>query len=190
MLKKLLKNRDDERASLPAVMGASILIAATASLLAAFAISASRNSEVSISKTNLNSAITSCESTLKSLTTKTYYQDAQSGKSNLLVLTPNPSPNPNNMSLVDFAIQKCNYDSIKTQVRVLAAQNYTPNGANAPDRVQVTLQATYTGTTTETLQEVSFLPYPTLDPAQKVTASSYISGFDANGNAIWVNLSQ
>lgn len=185
-----INNARNEEGSLPAIMGAAILISATAVLLGAFAIATTRNSEVSISKTSLNAAVSNCETTLSSSVQKTFYQDVDSGKSNLLNMGAGDTTATTNLSLKNQAEKYCNYDAIKTTVRVIAAQQYIPSDSTKPDSIKVTFKAEYKGANTTTVTQVRYLKYPVLASAQKVAADSFISSYDAEGNAVWVNLSE
>jgi hypothetical protein len=189
---------DDERASLPAVMGAAILISATALLLGAFAVASTRNAEVSTSKTSMNAAITNCERTLNTTVQTTFPQDTigTSPKSNLLSTADQDSTVTTNLNLKTLAERSCNYPGIKTQVRIafdnasIAPTNYLANGSTIPNSVRVTFRATYQGFSTSTVDQVRYLKYPDLAAAQKVTSNSYISSYDSDGNAVWVNLTE
>jgi len=185
-----INNARNEEGSLPAIMGAAILISATAVLLGAFAIATTRNSEVSISKTSLNAAVSNCETTLSSSVQKTFYQDVNSGKSNLLDMGAGDATATTNLSLKNQAEKYCNYDAIKTTVRVTAVQQYVPSDSTTPDSIKVTFKAEYKGANTTTVTQVRYLKYPVLASAQKVAADSFISSYDAEGNAVWVNLSE
>jgi hypothetical protein len=185
-----INNARNEEGSLPAIMGAAILISATAVLLGAFAIATTRNSEVSISKTSLNAAVSNCETTLSSSVQKTFYQDVNSGKSNLLDMGVGDTTATTNLSLKNQAEKYCNYDAIKTTVRVTAAQQYVPSDSTTPNSIKVTFKAEYKGANTTTVTQVRYLKYPVLASAQKVAADSFISSYDAEGNAVWVNLSE
>jgi hypothetical protein len=189
-LKLRMQSRLDERGSLPAIMGAAILISATAILLGAFAVATNRNAEVSISKTSLNAAISNCENTLDSTIQTTFWQDVVAGRSNLLNSTSSGTSTNADKSLYDLATQQCNYPTIATTVKVLSAVNYTPSGATIPDSVKVTFQATYNGVNTTTSTQVRYLKYAEQPPNQKVSSNSYIASFDDDGNAVWVNLAQ
>lgn len=186
-----IRNLFNEEGSLPAIMGAAILISATSILLASFAVATSRNAEVSISKTSLNAAVTNCEVTLSSTVAKTFYQDTESNRSNLLHILPEGTAETSgnsDLSLQALAVSTCNYPDIRTTVRVLAAANFTPTNSTAPDSVKVTFQATYTGVNNATVQQVRYLKYAVQRAEQTITKDSYIASFDEYGNAVWVNL--
>lgn len=186
-----IKNLFNEEGSLPAIMGAAILISATSILLGSFAIATSRNAEVSISKTSLNAALSNCETSLSSTVAKTFYQDTVSDRSNLLHILPagaTETSGNSDVSLQDLAVANCNYSTIRTTVRVLAAENFTPSDATVPDSVKVTFQAAYTGVNNTSIQQVRYLKYAKLVAGQATTANSYIASFDEFGNAVWVDL--
>jgi len=187
MMMKLFKKRLNDDGSLPAIMGAAILISATAVLLGAYAVAQTRNAEVSIMRTSLNAAVTSCENTLSTTVQKTFSRDVQSGASNLL--NPNASDigNTVNPSLKTLAETNCNYPNIKTKVTVLAAENYVSADSVYPQSIKVTFQSSYSGLYPSTTTQIRYINYPDSGP-QTVTKDSYISTFDADGNAVWVGL--
>jgi hypothetical protein len=184
VMMKFRKRLNDD-GSLPAIMGAAILISATAVLLGAYAVAQTRNAEVSIMKTSLNAAVTSCENTLSTTVQKTFSRDVQSTASNLLKKDgPGTAENP---SLKDLAEANCNYTNIKTNVRVVDAVNYASADSLYPQSIKVTFQSSYSGLYPSTLNQIRYINYPDAGP-QNVAKDSYISTFDAEGNAVWVGL--
>lgn len=187
----LLKFRDrlNEKGSLPAIMGAAILISATAVLLGAFAIATTRNAEISISKTSLNAAITSCETTLASTVQRSFFRDVEAGDSNLLNMQAGADPTDTDKSLRTIAEQTCNYPAVNTEVRLTSVENYKVNATDeTPQSVKATLTATYDGIGGGTETQIKYLDYPVLAPGQYVGDESYILSFNEQGHAVWVNL--
>lgn len=163
---KYIRNRLNEKGSLPAIMAGAILVSSIAILLAGFSVTSTRNAEIGVAKASLTSAISSCESVLSAAVAGTLYSAA---------IPP----------LSTTATNSCNYPAINTTVRVIGTPTkYTAQGAPLPESVKVTLEATTNGVATK-LSQTKYLKYAEYKE-KTLTTGSYISSFDDSGNAIWV----
>lgn len=165
-----IRERLNEKGSLPAIMGAMILIAATGLLLASYAIAGVKSSEIRVASNKLASAVSSCETLLQQVVQKT------------------PSTNPVPTSDLVAQTSKCDWSKYggATVTLVTTAPNapksYTPAGAPRPTLVVLFL----TATTPEgqTLTQKKYLPYAP-DTGVTPSSTSYVTGFDSNGKALW-----
>lgn len=161
-----IRERVNERGSLPAIMGAMILIAATGLLLASYAIAGVKSSEVRVASSKLSSAISSCEIILKQVVQK----------------TPSTDPVPS----FDTAISYCDWSryggATVTLDSATPPRAYTPPGAPRPMIVVVVFKAvTPEG---QSLTQKKYLPYAP-DSGITPSSTSFVTGFDSNGKALW-----
>ena len=177
-LKAFFQLRLNEAGALPAIMAGSILIAATAVLLAGFSLTVTRNAEINGVKTNVNYYLNRCESILETQVMKDI--PSQFSTSTL----------PNLQSTISQCTLPNSYNGgpIVTISFVGTPTQYTPTGATAPTSVQVTLRADISKgafQASDYTESVRYLDYVDRT-AYALNSTSYISSFDANGNAVWV----
>ena len=149
-----------ERGSLPAVLGAIILISATSVLLAAYAIASTRNMEMVTGQQSINSALSDCE--------------------HLLTVTVQQNPiSDTPPDLAGVASSQCQFPNVKTNVTASQVENYTPSGGSNPTHVKVTLTATTTTTPSVSNSVVKYLEYSEgAAGTATVTPQTYVTGFD------------
>lgn len=155
-----LRGDAGERGSLPAVLGAIILISATSVLLAAYAIASTRNVEMVTGQQSLNSALSDCE--------------------HLLTVTVQQNPiSETPPDLGSVAASQCQFPNVKTNVTASGVENYTAAGSSQPTHVKVVLTATTTTTPAVSNSVVKYLEYSEgAAGTATITDRTYVTGFD------------
>ena len=178
-LKAFFSGRLNESGALPAIMAGSILISATAVLLAGFSVTVTRNAEINSVKTNVNYYLNACEAILETETYKTF---------------PSKFDTETKQKIKDrIANGDCNGTKVNgvPQVTIKLARDpelYIPTGETYATSVKVTLTVDIAKGAFKSTGYTESLRY--LEYAERVdtilTPSSYIKSFDVNGNAVWI----
>lgn len=157
-----VSGRDRERASLPVVLGAALLLASAGLLLAAVSVAGVRVSEGAVAKSNINVAADRCEAALAALVVAS---DA-------------------NAELPDFGSAGCTFEDLDASVTVTSAEKVFVD--DTPAGVRLDMTVAYEGRVSSSAVRSVSLPYVTEVSSEGLTKGSYISNLDEEGKATWV----
>ncbi len=167
-----LRERMNEKGSLPAVMGAMILISAASLLLASYAVAGVKSSELRAASNRLSAGISSCETIL----IETVQKQAPTASA------PGAAMNNQANTYCNWAT---NYGGAKVTIvgGESGPKQYTTPGSPRPTHVEVSLLAE--SPTGESLTQKKYIPYAPENAVVPPPSNSYVTGFDADGKAIW-----
>lgn len=176
--KAFFSTRLNESGALPAIMAGSILISATAVLLAGFSVTVTRNAEINTVKTNVNYYLNSCETILETETYKSFPSNFETETKQAIKNRVAECTNPNDLNGAPLA----------TIYLVGEPELYTPAGATHATAVKVVLGVNISKGAFKSdgyTQAVKYLDYAEREE-NVLTPQSYIDSFDENDNAKWV----
>lgn len=170
---KRFKKSLNESGALPAIIAGSILISATAILLAGFSVNVTKSTEMNLIKTNANYYLNACESQLETAVFKTL-----------------PSQFAGTKAKIDAQLPLCQDPAAGVVITKVAGKDYELH-KGATDSQATSVKAPLNisimkgGREVYSAEVVKYLSYSNTRE-YKPSNRAYIESFDANNDAVWV----